>query len=623
MLLSDRPWTGDDVDHLGFNAYADALAELIDNPETDTPLTIAISAEWGAGKTSLAKMVERRLKHRPAERGDPSHIVAWFNAWMHDDAPHLGAAFAADVAKAANKERPRLRRLTTPLPTAMLTANERWRRRLWIAVGALAAAGLLAMLLPGLRNVFTEGGMGPKLEEALGARLASVALVLVLVFVLWEKLFAAAKAASSFVDDPRSEAARGSMDEVSRQLGSLIAQATRRDTVTRWLAGWFPWATPFQRRRFVVFVDDLERCRPPRALEVCEVASQLLAHPDVVAVLIADMSVIAASAEIKYAQLEGKLTPNGGIQEAGYGRAYLEKIVQLEFVIPPTRDKSLQEMLRADEGLDDTPRSSEASHEDGSQRESRIRSLLTSDVLWWTVGILCSVITGVVLYRAVDLPQDTHTISVLVAPFIVAVYQALRFVMKEQENATARQTREELDVEILKNAEPDVTPTELESLVMQSEAAKKAGPEFARQRIQRHQVDESAVRREAESEILAFLPPLPRGAKRMYNRLRVLIVVAIGRHMLDDTSLSPAHLGRWIVLNERWPDLASTVSVDPTKLRDLETVMTRSLLEEELQKLSIETKPSGDLLRFLTGFPRLNQVVNRLVHLDAERLTIK
>lgn len=55
MLLSDRPRTGEDADYLGFTAYADALAELIDSPQTDTPLTIAISAEWGAGKTSLQR----------------------------------------------------------------------------------------------------------------------------------------------------------------------------------------------------------------------------------------------------------------------------------------------------------------------------------------------------------------------------------------------------------------------------------------------------------------------------------------------------------------------------------------------------------------------------------------
>ena len=104
-MLADSPLTTDRGDKLGFAAYANALAGLLDHPDTDTPLTIAISAPWGAGKTSLANMVASRLVNRPLQRGERPHIVCWFNAWLHDDAPHLGAAFAAEVAKTANRHR--------------------------------------------------------------------------------------------------------------------------------------------------------------------------------------------------------------------------------------------------------------------------------------------------------------------------------------------------------------------------------------------------------------------------------------------------------------------------------------------------------------------------------------
>jgi hypothetical protein len=162
-----------------------------------------------------------------------------------------------------------------------------------------------------------------------------------------------------------------------------------------------------------------------------------------------------------------------------------------------------------------------------------------------------------------------------------------------------------------------MTLTQLESHVMQSEAAEKAGAGVARQRLQRHHVDESALRLEAESVILEFLPPLPRRAKRMFNRLRVLIVVAIGRQMLGGSpNLSPAHLGRWIVLNKRWPDLATAVTLEPPKLKALETVRTQRTLEQELKKLPGATQPSVDLLRFFRSSPRLSEVVTRLVYLD-------
>ncbi len=101
MLLSDRPLAAADSDRLGYAAYADALAGIIGDATTDTPLTIAISAAWGAGKTSLAKMIEARLQDE-AVFPRRQIITCWFNAWMNDDAPNLGTAFAAMVARDIN-----------------------------------------------------------------------------------------------------------------------------------------------------------------------------------------------------------------------------------------------------------------------------------------------------------------------------------------------------------------------------------------------------------------------------------------------------------------------------------------------------------------------------------------
>jgi len=52
---------------------------------------------------------------------DEPHIICQFNAWKHDDAPNLGAAFAAHVAQRANRYRHWWRRLIDPLPAAMLS----------------------------------------------------------------------------------------------------------------------------------------------------------------------------------------------------------------------------------------------------------------------------------------------------------------------------------------------------------------------------------------------------------------------------------------------------------------------------------------------------------------------
>jgi kumamolisin len=65
---SDR-WTI--VDELGYNVYADALADFILNPKTPTPLAISIKGEWGTGKTSLMRMLRNRIDPLSTDGEDP------------------------------------------------------------------------------------------------------------------------------------------------------------------------------------------------------------------------------------------------------------------------------------------------------------------------------------------------------------------------------------------------------------------------------------------------------------------------------------------------------------------------------------------------------------------------
>ncbi len=117
-ILSDAPIGTSNRDFFGFRVYAEAIASPIDNEITNTPLTIAISAPWGGGKTSVARMVQLRLEERAGSRGNDRPVIhsARFDAWMHNDAPHLGAALATTVARTANAARPAWRRLLSPVP---------------------------------------------------------------------------------------------------------------------------------------------------------------------------------------------------------------------------------------------------------------------------------------------------------------------------------------------------------------------------------------------------------------------------------------------------------------------------------------------------------------------------
>jgi hypothetical protein len=637
-MLADVPLADDDRDRLGFPAYADALAGLLDHPDTDTPLTIAISAPWGAGKTSLANMVTRRLVDRPVQRGDRPHIICLFNAWLHDDAPHLGAAFAAEVAKTANQYRAWPRRLLSPLPSALLSPEERWRRRIFLGLGSVSVALLLA-LMPSIREVVRpEATTIEALRAVAGQRWTSLIVIALVALAVWRKLFAAAQAAARFVDDPKSEAATGSMWQVRNQLGRLIREATRNPgRFGTWLKNTFPLVARFvpryrtERRRLVLVVDDLERCRPPRAVEVCEVASQLLAHPDVATILVADMSTVATSAEIKYAALEGVSGKDGGadsgasaLPKGNYGRLYLQKMVQIQFNLPPPSHESLRGMLTKMPDALPGPSGERSRRHRWYGVAAYLLSILIAIALSEAVLLIFNVtppFPGVIL--AVTEWLQTHFLSVGAVSVLASVGGTLASYLGWR---GARQRTERIDEEIKTRTEKaelsTVSGDHVEAVragVMESEAAKQGGSGLASQRLERFLTDESMLRENAESKILEFLPTMPLNAKRLINHLRLLLVVASERRMLGGIPpMEAAHLGKWVVLLERWPEIGWAVHADPAALVHLEEAVEISdrgaALEGIVRTVAPQVVVSPDLTAFLKDEPRLAPVVERLIY---------
>jgi hypothetical protein len=603
-MLADRPLDDESEDRLDFDDYAEAIAELIDHPDTLTPLTIALSAPWGAGKTSLARLVERRLSAWRREWGQPPHIVCWFNAWAHDDATHLGAAFAADVARTVDRARPWWRRLRSPLPAAMLTPRDRWRRRVLIGLVALVPAAAI-LLVPSVRDLFTGPDLERDLQGAFGATLGSIALFLVTAFATWKYVLAASERAAKFIDDPGSEAARGTMREVSEELGRLIDQATRGE------------------RKLVVFVDDLERCRPPRAVQVCEAASNLLAHPGVVTVLIADMRVIASSAELLYRQLEWP-DDERAYSAGAYGRLYLQKIVQIQFDLPPMTEERVRRVL-------DDVAEAPAFEWDHAQRPERSRLRLYLDAAASAVAVLVVVGSGTYFaIRPPDAADDrgtaffTGALAAAFVLFLVGVTLKLlarvgAFVIAKIRSWRARRRRDAIDASI--RAQPrDASPAAVEWAVKLKHKIEPDSPEekLVADRVARYFTQESPLRDQAEAEIVAFLPDLtPRAAKRMMNHLRLQLYVAIKRRLLGTGSeLTPEHLGKWVVLGERWPELARGVGEEPGRLLDLEGARSVYELRRRLTRLGLNAEASADLIGFVQADPKLGPVANQLVFLE-------
>jgi hypothetical protein len=652
-LLSDRPLENMGEDTLGFYAYANALAGIISDAGTDTPLTIAINAAWGAGKTSLARITEAKLLD-PVVFPRRQNVTCWFNAWMHDDAPNLGTAFAAKVARDIDKYRPLWRKIVSPLPAAFYSPQERWRRRVIMALGCLVVVALAA-LAPQIRTFLHELVSGSKLttqlDGDLSAKWASAAVLVVAIFTAARWVFAAAQAAAQFVDDPQAEAAKGSMQSVHDQLAGLIKQATRRRRllIRRDLAD----------SRLIIIVDDLERCRPPRAVDVCEIANQLLSVEGVVTVLLGDMQAIAASAAMKY--LPNGLEDNQGGAAAAttpltspfaYGRAYLEKIIQIQFSLPVSGHAAMVRMLTSteDSGAGDAEDSAapqdpaagsavavvsnttvaEAtkasapkarSHREvapGSDPEStaefirRIKRLrrLSDVVAFVMVGALVGV--WLLLLHVTRIAGWEAFLAGLGASFGFAMIGGQ---VDERLQRMTGHKESELDDYIREISSKASSVEELRTTVQESEAAQNVPAALVNQRIQSFVVEESPLRQKAEATVVMFAPALPRGAKRMINQLRVAIAVADRRHMFDNGSpLQPEQLGKWVVLVERWPELAMRLTAQPQDVAKLEQ-LTRPELRKKLAWIG-GTDELEKLCDLLKGSPPLAPVLEHLVRYE-------
>jgi hypothetical protein len=138
----------------------------------------------------------------------------------------------------------------------------------------------------------------------------------------------------SFVQSPDKAAEAGTIQAAQRTVGRFIAQATARGN------------------RFIVFVDDIERCKPPRAIDVLDAVNQLLDHRNVVVVLLGDMAAVAAAAQVKYKDMAEIYVPTPDLvaldaerRKEVFGRLYIQKIVQFQFDLPTVPPERMQEYV--------------------------------------------------------------------------------------------------------------------------------------------------------------------------------------------------------------------------------------------------------------------------------------
>ncbi|MBN2043804.1 MAG: SUMF1/EgtB/PvdO family nonheme iron enzyme, partial [Anaerolineales bacterium] len=310
MIVNDLPA---DKDALDFMPYVLTLADIIESPTTSTPLTIGVFGGWGSGKTSLMRMVSNHL---------PGSVrKAWFDAWKYDKEETLWRALLVHVLQAVQNAIPNddgvaIARLTDLQTLLYQDIDREELGKIEVDAGKLLSGlgtGALQIGLSFLPVLSTMSKLVEELQKEGGTTATA-------------KLVEAIKCKRSEIHIEQIQ--------FLEQFHEKFAQVVDAYLVKKNL-------------RLVVFIDDLDRCLPEKAIEVLEAIKLFLDVPGCVFVLGLDQEVIARGIEMKYREfglvdLDGK-TPAFTIT----GAHYLEKIIQLPFQIPPIEREDMSSFVNS------------------------------------------------------------------------------------------------------------------------------------------------------------------------------------------------------------------------------------------------------------------------------------
>jgi photosystem II stability/assembly factor-like uncharacterized protein len=350
---SDKPTQDFAHDRLQFGPLALGISRFLRNSRTEPPLTLAISGNWGSGKSSLMQLVctdLRRHGYRPV----------WFNAWHHQSDEQLLASLLNSVREQG-------------LPS--LASIDGWIfrfRLLWLrskknyAFALVAVAVVAAALVTWLsgdihsaswaRIATSIGDLLGKDSAARGAE-AKDAVAPFSVLGGLTVLFAAYRATRAFGLDP---AVLLSSSFNSFRLKDASAQTSFRDR----FAQEFEDVTEALPYRMVIVVDDLDRCRPETVLTVMESVNFLVsAGPCFILFgmarerVLAGLSLTFHSIAKELTELDVALPADATEVEreraerearGRYANDYLEKLINIDIKVPAREDIPPHVLLEAE-----------------------------------------------------------------------------------------------------------------------------------------------------------------------------------------------------------------------------------------------------------------------------------
>ena len=284
-FLPDQPITQCSQDVLGFSAFVDTIVESLQN--TSCPFVFGILGEWGSGKTSIMRMIEEKMAHSLEKLSTPNQVQVpiWFDAWLYENETNVIYPLLHVIHKNLIEQ------------LCEHSKNKEKLKQLEKQFSRVVKGSFLALSDLGLRAA-THLFIGETMK------LKEVQEILELV----EK-------------DPRLSLLEAAMGKWANEVGEL-RQAFEE------LLGCYAEEISLAKAvdakyiRFVIFIDDLDRCLPETVVRILESIKNFLNSSNTIFVLGINPRVVYQGIRSKYPSLDVD------------GREYLEKIINYSYFVP-------------------------------------------------------------------------------------------------------------------------------------------------------------------------------------------------------------------------------------------------------------------------------------------------
>lgn len=324
-FVSDAPAIDLSQDRLGFVEISSALSRFMRNAGTKAPLTIAITGVWGSGKSSLMYFLKQNLE---SFRMHP----VWINAWHHQNEEQFLAGLLSAIESKA-------------IPG------------FWTSSGILYRWNLLRMRWSEspLFFFFSTTILLVSLGYLMTSRDASFAHITELSEQTLPLLGAIFGGVSLI---------RGGMDRISGMINTnILAQLFRtpgRNLDLRSNVGLREkFAKEFKMlcdalgdSTLTIFIDDLDRCKEQRIMDVMETINYLVSSGDCFIILGMEREPIEKAIAAYYAESHAE---EATVTLEEKAKRYLEKIINIEIPVPFANAEQFDKLVDFSNPLDKKP----------------------------------------------------------------------------------------------------------------------------------------------------------------------------------------------------------------------------------------------------------------------------